>query len=80
MSLSFNSIPHFDGYNYGYWKSRMRFFLKSIDVWHIVEFGWTPLEMAIAEWAIPQKQTLVMNDKAMCYMSSAFTIRVLTNF
>jgi hypothetical protein len=65
MSLSFNSIPHFDGYNYGYWKLRMRFFLKSVHVWHIVESGWTPPKVAIAEWTIPKKQTHVENDKAM---------------
>jgi hypothetical protein len=39
MSQSLNSIPAFDGTNYGYWKSRMCFFLKSIDVWQIVETG-----------------------------------------
>jgi hypothetical protein len=52
MSLSLNFIPYFDGSNYGYWKSRLRFFfsfLKSIDVWFIVEFGWTPLETSIAD-------------------------------
>jgi hypothetical protein len=40
---------------------------KSIDVWHIVETGWTPPETAIAEWTIPQKKkkTRVVNEKAM---------------
>jgi len=33
MSQNVNSIPAFDGTNYGYWKARMRFFVKSIDVW-----------------------------------------------
>jgi len=32
MSQNLNSVPPFDGKNYGYWKARMRFFLKSIDV------------------------------------------------
>jgi hypothetical protein len=40
MSQNLNSVPSFDGTNYGYWKARMRFFLKSIDVWKIVETGW----------------------------------------
>jgi hypothetical protein len=37
MSQSLNTVPNFDGSNYGYWKSRMRFFLKSIDVWSVIE-------------------------------------------
>jgi hypothetical protein len=39
MSQNLNSIPAFDGTNYSYWKARMRFFFKSIDVWKIVESG-----------------------------------------
>jgi hypothetical protein len=35
--------------NFGYWKARMMFFLKSIDVWHIVEFGWTPPDATNSE-------------------------------
>jgi hypothetical protein len=31
MSQNLNSVPPFDGMNYGYWKARMHFFLKSID-------------------------------------------------
>jgi hypothetical protein len=41
MSQNLNIVPAFDGTNYGYWKARMRFFLKSIDYWNIVETGWT---------------------------------------
>jgi hypothetical protein len=40
MSQNLNFVPPFDGTNYGYWKARMRFFLKSIDIWKIVETGW----------------------------------------
>jgi len=32
MSQNLNYVLSFDGTNYGYWKARMRFFLKSIDV------------------------------------------------
>jgi hypothetical protein len=39
MSQNLNTILVFDGTNYGYWKARMRFFLKSIDCWSIVETG-----------------------------------------
>jgi len=41
MSQTLNIVPAFDGTNYGYWKARMRFFLKSIDCWSFVETGWT---------------------------------------
>jgi hypothetical protein len=65
MSLSLNSVFASDGSNYGYWKSHMRFFLKSIDVWSIVKSGWTPLDTTIGEWTVLQKQTRVANDRAM---------------
>jgi len=32
MSQTLNTVPTFDGTNYGYWKARMRLFLKSITV------------------------------------------------
>jgi hypothetical protein len=38
MSQTLNSIPTFDGTNYGYWEARKHFLLKSINVWHIVEY------------------------------------------
>jgi hypothetical protein len=38
--MSFHCIHAFNGTNYEYWKARMCFFLKSIDVWQIVETGW----------------------------------------
>jgi len=41
MSQNFMIVPAFDGTNYRYWKTRMRFFLKSIDCWKTVETGWT---------------------------------------
>jgi hypothetical protein len=44
MSQNLNSVLPFDGTNYGYWKARMRLFLKSIDVWKIVETDWIKLE------------------------------------
>jgi hypothetical protein len=49
MSQSLNCIPAFDGMNYGYWKARMYFFLKSIDVWQIVETSWIKLDATTAE-------------------------------
>jgi len=57
MSQTLNYVPTFDGSNYGYWKARMRFFLKSIDGWSIVEFGWTEPEDTTLE-LVPQKNAL----------------------
>jgi len=65
MSLNLNYVPAFDGTNYGYWKARMRFFLKSIDIWHIVESGWTPPDAATAEWSIIQTNSRLSNNKAL---------------
>jgi hypothetical protein len=42
----------------------MRFFLKSIDCWSIVETGWTKPEDAALE-LVPQKNTRLSNDKAL---------------
>jgi len=54
MSQNLNFVPTFDGTNYGYWKAHMHFFLKSIDVWQIVESSWTKPK-AIAIKPITQK-------------------------
>jgi hypothetical protein len=50
--------------NYGYWKACMRFFLKSIDCWSIVETGWTKPENSTLE-IVPQKNARLSNDKAL---------------
>jgi hypothetical protein len=42
----------------------MRFFLKSIDCWSIVETGWTKPEDATLE-LVPQKNAHLSNDKAL---------------
>ena len=41
-STSITKLLFFNGFNYSYWKARMRIFLKSIDsdVWDMVEFGY----------------------------------------
>jgi hypothetical protein len=63
MSQTLNTICAFDDTNYGYWKARMRFFLKSIDCWSIVETGWTKPGDATLE-LVPQKTARFSNDKA----------------
>ena len=42
----------------------MRFFLKSIDIWHVIESGFTAPEKLIAEWFNVEKQIRMANDKA----------------
>jgi hypothetical protein len=63
MSQNLNIVPAFNGTNYGYWKARMRFFLKSIDCWNIVEASWTKLADATLE-LVTEKNTQLSNDKA----------------
>jgi len=65
MSLPLNFVPSFNGSSNDYWKAHMRFFLKSIHVWHIVEIGWTPPETTIVEWTVPQRHSRVVIDKTM---------------
>jgi len=64
MSQSLNTVTAFDGTNYGYWKACMRFFLKSIDCWSIVETSWTKPADATLELVI-EKNARLSNDKAL---------------
>jgi len=64
MSQTLNFVSAFDGTNYGHWKARMRFILKSIVCWSIVETGWTKPEDAALE-LVPQENTRLSNDKAL---------------
>jgi hypothetical protein len=64
MSQTLNTVPALDDTNYGYWKAPMRFFLKSIDCWSIVETGLTKPEDTMLE-LIPQKNARLSNDKAL---------------
>jgi hypothetical protein len=72
MSQTLNSVPTFDGTNYGYWKARMRFFLKSIDCWSIVDSGWTKPEDAAPE-TVPLKNARLSNDKALHALCQALS-------
>jgi hypothetical protein len=62
----------FFGTNYGYWKARMSFFLKSIDVWKIVENGWIKPEES-DEITITQTSARLSNDKALHALSQALS-------
>jgi len=72
MSQNLNYVPAFDGTNYGYWKARMRFFLKSTDCWSIVETGWTKPEDAAIE-LVSQKNARLSNDKALHALCQALS-------
>jgi hypothetical protein len=81
MSQTLNFVPTFDGTNYGYWKARMRFFLKSIDYWNIVETGWTKPEDTTLE-RVPLKNAQLSNDKALhalCQALSPFEFAKISN-
>jgi len=72
MSQTFNTVLAFDSTNYGNWKARMRFFLKSIDCWSIVETGWTkPADTTLK--LVPQKNAFVSNDKALHALCQALS-------
>jgi hypothetical protein len=67
--------------DYGYWKARMRFFLKSIDVWKIVETGWIKPEET-DEITITQTSARLSNDKALhaiCQALSPFEFARISN-
>jgi hypothetical protein len=81
MSQTLNFVPAFDGKNYGYWKARMRFFLKSIDCWTIVETGWTKPADTTLE-AVPQKNARLSDDKvfhALCQTLSPSEFAKISN-
>jgi hypothetical protein len=81
MSQNLNFVPAFDGTNYGYWKARMSFFLKSIDCWGIVETGWTKPEDATPE-LVPQKNARLSSDKALhalCQALSPYEFAKISN-
>ena len=43
----------------------MRFFLKSIDVWHVIESRFKVPEKPTVKWSTVEKQTRMANGKAM---------------
>jgi hypothetical protein len=73
MSQNLNIVSAFDGTNYGYWKARMRFYLKSIDYWKIVETGWTKPTDATPE-AVTEKNSRLTNDKALHALCQALSL------
>jgi hypothetical protein len=81
MSQTLNFVPTFDGMNNGYWKARMRFFLKSIDCWSIVDSGWTKPDDATPE-IVPLKNSRLSNDKALhalCQALSPYEFAKISN-
>jgi hypothetical protein len=72
MSQSLNTVPAFDGTNYGYWKARMRLFLKSIDCWSIVKTGWTKPTDATLK-LVTEKNARLSNDKALHALCQALS-------
>jgi hypothetical protein len=73
MSQNLNFVSAFDGSNYDYWKARMRFFLKSIDVWHIIESDWDKLEVATDEKTVVETNARLSNNKALHALCQALS-------
>jgi hypothetical protein len=69
-----NSLPVFDGSNYTLWKIRMRAYLKFVDVWHIVESGWSIPDKTMAEWTTVENRATSTNDKALHSIFTAVTM------
>jgi len=77
MSQNLTTIPPFDGTNYGYWKSRMHFFLKSIDCWKTIETCCiepvdTNIELA------NESNARLSNDKALHALCQALSLSEFT--
>jgi hypothetical protein len=72
MFQNLTSIPTFDGTNYGYWKARMHFLLKSIDCWKTIETGWTELMDTNIELA-NERNARLSNDKALHALCQALS-------
>jgi len=82
MSQNLNYVPTFDGTNYGYWKARIRFFLKSIDCWSIVDSSWTKPEDTTPETVL-LKNARLSNDKplhALCQALSSSEFAKISNW
>jgi hypothetical protein len=43
----------------------MRFFLKSLDIWTVIEFGFNASDKPTVKWSSVEKQTCMANDRAM---------------
>jgi hypothetical protein len=75
-------VPAFDGMNYGYWKARMRFFLKYIDCWKTIETDWTkPLDTNIE--LVIVKNAWLANDIALhapCQALSPSEFNKISNY
>jgi hypothetical protein len=73
MSQNLNFVPPFDGTNYGYWKARMRFFLKSNDIWKIVETGCIKPKDT-DKITVTQTSARLSNDKALHALCQALSL------
>ena len=60
-----NSLTIFDETNYSFWKICMRAYFKSINVWYIIETGWTHPDLEIVSWTTEEKSATTTNDKAL---------------
>ena len=57
--------PLFDGYNYNYWKCRMKIYLQSLnyELWNIVEAAYTKLTTNYSAWSDDKKKNANLDAK-----------------
>ena len=77
--LSYTRPPFFDGTDYAYWRNKMEMFLDSegVNLWDIIEEGWSPptkKDNEGNEVTIPRKQWSDEQSKANLRNRKAITI------
>jgi hypothetical protein len=77
MSQNLNNVTAFDGTNYGYWKAHMRFLLKSIDCWKIVEISWTKPADATLNQSLIKTHDYSMIKPSMLYVKRFHRLNLL---
>ncbi|XP_077245993.1 uncharacterized protein LOC143885823 [Tasmannia lanceolata] len=79
-----NRPPYFNRLNYGYWKIRMTFYLKSVDfkIWELVHDGYIEPTTDRKEWSVADKIKATLDAKEVtllfCALSLEEFIRVST--
>jgi len=69
MSKNLNIVPAFDGMNYGYWKARMRFFLKfSLIVGKLLHLVGLNQGMQLSNWFLEETHDLLTIKLSMLFV------------
>ncbi|XP_077215726.1 uncharacterized protein LOC143850352 [Tasmannia lanceolata] len=70
-----NRPPYFNGLNYGYWKIRMDFYLKSIDfeMWELIEEGFVEPTTERKTWSATDKKKATLDAKGVTQLFCALS-------